>query len=101
MVQRLGATSLRVLVAGGGIAGQALAYWLVKGGHRVTVMERFPALRATGAQVDLRGQGIEAVRRMGLIDTVRSKLVDEAGVAFVDVRGKPRATIMANTSGQG
>ncbi|WP_324605344.1 FAD-dependent oxidoreductase, partial [Streptomyces sp. NRRL S-15] len=42
MVQRLGATSLRVLVAGGGIAGQALAYWLVKGGHRVTVMERFP-----------------------------------------------------------
>ncbi|MER8018213.1 FAD-dependent monooxygenase [Streptomyces griseoluteus] len=92
---------LRVLVAGGGIAGQALAFWLSRGGHRVTVAERFPALRAAGAQVDLRGQGIEAVARMGLLDAVRGKLVDEAGVAFIDARGRARATIMANTSGQG
>ncbi len=93
--------SLRVLVAGGGIAGQALAFWLARGGHRVTVVERFPALRATGAQVDLRGQGIDAVRTMGLLDAVRQHLVDEPGVAFVNAQGRPRATIMANTSGQG
>ncbi|MFI6645349.1 FAD-dependent monooxygenase [Streptomyces sp. NPDC050504] len=93
--------SLRILVAGGGIAGQALAFWLTRGGHQVTVVERFPALRASGAQVDLRGQGIEAVGRMGLLETVRSRLVDEAGVAFVDSRGRPKATIMANTSGKG
>ncbi|WP_234434342.1 FAD-dependent monooxygenase [Streptomyces sp. NRRL F-5126] len=92
---------LRVLVAGGGIAGQALAFWLARGGHHVTVVERHPALRATGAQVDLRGQGIEAVERMGLLGAVRGKLVDEAGVAFVDARGRARATIMANTSGRG
>ncbi|MFB7668887.1 FAD-dependent monooxygenase [Kitasatospora sp. NPDC056138] len=92
---------LRVLVAGGGIAGQALAFWLTRGGHRVTVAERFPALRAAGAQVDLRGRGIEAVQRMGLLDAVRGKLVDEAGVAFIDARGKAKATIMANTSGKG
>ncbi|MEU6605743.1 FAD-dependent monooxygenase [Streptomyces shenzhenensis] len=95
------ARPLRVLVAGGGTAGQALAFWLTRGGHRVTVAERFPAPRATGAQVDLRGQGIEAVERMGLLDAVRGKLVDEAGVAFVDARGRARATIMANTSGRG
>ncbi|MEV0276136.1 FAD-dependent monooxygenase [Streptomyces sp. NPDC050610] len=94
-------SALRVLVAGGGIAGQALAFWLARGGHQVTVVERFPTLRASGAQVDLRGQGIEAVERMGLLDTVRGQLVDEAGVAFVDSSGKPRATIMANTSGKG
>ncbi|MFJ7627831.1 FAD-dependent monooxygenase [Streptomyces sp. NPDC097595] len=94
-------TSLRILVAGGGVAGQALAFWLTRGGHRVTVVERFPALRASGAQVDLRGQGIEAIRRMGLLETVRGRLVDEAGVAFVDSHGKARATIMANTSGKG
>ncbi|MEV0675988.1 FAD-dependent monooxygenase [Actinosynnema sp. NPDC050436] len=101
MAQVPGTTSLRVLVAGGGIAGQALAFWLTRGGHRVTVVERFPALRATGAQVDLRGQGIEAVRRMGLLDVVRDKLVDEKGVAFIDARGRVKATIMANTSGRG
>ncbi|MFF4488167.1 FAD-dependent monooxygenase [Streptomyces sp. NPDC001544] len=101
MTQGSKARSLRVLIAGGGVAGQALAFWLTRGGHRATVVERFPALRATGAQVDLRGQGIEAVRRMGLLDAVRSRLVDEKGVAFVDARGKAKATIMANTSGQG
>ncbi|MFD4668071.1 FAD-dependent monooxygenase [Streptomyces halstedii] len=96
-----GARPLRVLVAGGGIAGQALAFWLTRGNHRVTVAERFPALRTAGAQVDLRGQGIEAIERMGLLDAVRGKLVDEAGVAFVDARGRAKATIMANTSGRG
>ncbi|MFF1488835.1 FAD-dependent monooxygenase [Streptomyces sp. NPDC058319] len=101
MTRGSGGQPLRVLVAGGGIAGQALAFWLTRGGHRVTVAERAPALRDTGAQVDLRGQGIEAVRRMGLLDAVRGKLVDEAGVAFVDAHGRPRATIMANTSGKG
>ena len=101
MAEGWGERPLRVLVAGGGIAGQALAFWLSRGGHRVTVVERFPALRAAGAQVDLRGQGIEAVERMGLLDAVRSKLVDEAGVALVDARGRVRATIMANTSGRG
>ena len=92
---------LKVLICGGGCAGPALAYWLARSGHRVVVVERFPALRATGAQIDLRAQGIEAVRRMGLLDAVRSKLVDEPGVSFVDSRGKVRGTIMANTSGKG
>lgn len=93
--------TLKILICGAGVAGQALAFWLARRGHRVTVVERFPALRATGAQVDLRGQGIDAVRRMGLLDAVRSKLVDEDGVAFVDARGRRRATLMANTSGRG
>lgn len=101
MTDGSGKQTLRVLVAGGGVAGQALAFWLARGGHRVTVTERFPALRAAGAQVDLRGQGIEAVKQMGLLDAVRSRLVDEVGVAFVNARGKARATIMANTSGKG
>lgn len=101
MTDKITMPSLRVLVAGGGVAGQALAFWLTRGGHQVTVVERFPVLRASGAQVDLRGQGIEAVERMGLLDTVRSRLVDEVGVAFIDSRGKPKATIMANTSGKG
>ncbi|WP_413098195.1 FAD-dependent monooxygenase [Streptomyces sp. Inha503] len=101
MTKGSGKQPLRVLIAGGGIAGQALAFWLTRGGHRVTVVERSPELRAAGAQVDLRGQGIEAVKRMGLLDAVRGKLVDEAGVAFIDAHGKAKATIRANTSGKG
>ena len=92
---------LKILICGGGCAGPALAYWLARSGHRVVVLERFPALRASGAQIDLRAQGIEVIKRMGLLDVIRSKLVDEAGVSFVDSQGNVKATFMANKSGKG
>ena len=92
---------LSVLICGGGVAGPSLAFWLARAGHRVTVVERFPALRAAGAQIDIRAQGIEVIKRMGLLDATRDKLVDEAGVSLVDSQGRVKATIMANKSGQG
>lgn len=92
---------LKVLICGGGCAGPVLAFWLARSGHQVVVVERFPALRATGAQIDLRGQGIEVAKRMGLLDTIRSKLVDESGVSMVDSQGNVQVTIMANKSGKG
>lgn len=92
---------LKVLICGGGCAGPALALWLSQTGHQVTVVERFPILRCGGTQIDLRGAGIEAVKRMGLHEAIRSKLVDEQGMVVVDSKGNIRATIMANKSGQG
>ncbi|KAJ5717322.1 FAD/NAD(P)-binding domain-containing protein [Penicillium malachiteum] len=92
---------LNILICGGGCAGPSLAFWLARNGHQITVVERFPALRAHGAQVDLRGQGIEVAKRMGLIDAIRGKLVDEDGVAFVDSKGKVYGTMMANRTGKG
>ncbi|KAG2174717.1 hypothetical protein INT43_005775 [Umbelopsis isabellina] len=92
---------LKVLICGGGCGGPALAFWLSRTGHHVTVVERFPALRATGAQIDLRAQGIEAVKRMGLLDEIRSKLVDEEGVSMVDSQNRVRATVLANKTGKG
>lgn len=78
------APPLKVLICGGGCAGPALAIRLTRDVHHVTIVERFPALRATDQQIDLREQGIEVVKRMGLLDAVRSRLVDEAGVSFVE-----------------
>lgn len=93
--------ALKILICGGGCAGPALAFWLARSGHQVVVAERFPALRASGAQIDLREQGIEVAKRMGLLDKIRQKLVDEEGVAVVDTNGKIHAKIMANKSGKG
>lgn len=92
---------LKILICGGGCAGPALAYWLARSGHQVVVIERFAALRASGAQIDLRAQGIEVVKRMGLLDVIRGKLVDEAGVSLVDSEGNAKGTLMANKSGKG
>lgn len=92
---------LNVLICGGGCAGPSLAFWLARLGHRVTIIERFPVLRAGGAQIDLRAQGIQLTKRMGLIDTIRSKVVDEDGMCWVDGNGRTQATFMANKTGKG
>ena len=92
---------LKVLICGGGIAGNALAFWLSKLGHDITVIERFPSLRATGLQVDLRGHGIEVMRRMGLEPGFRAKAIEEQGFEVVDNSGRQKAYFLANKSGKG
>ncbi|KAF2493578.1 FAD/NAD(P)-binding domain-containing protein [Lophium mytilinum] len=92
---------MKVLINGGGIAGNALAFWLSKLGHDVTVAERFPSLRATGLQIDLRGHGIEVMKRMGLEEAYHSKLAPEQGLQIVDKSGSRRAYFPANTTGKG
>ncbi|KAJ0384077.1 hypothetical protein COL922a_009166 [Colletotrichum nupharicola] len=94
-------SALKVLIVGGGIGGPALAYWLAKLGHDVTVVERNPSLRAQGQQIDIRGQGVSVIRLMGIEPEIRAKGVDEAGLRFVDQNGKTVATFEANKSGTG
>ncbi|KAH8660346.1 hypothetical protein BX600DRAFT_383872 [Xylariales sp. PMI_506] len=92
---------LRILISGGGISGNALAFWLSRMGHHVTVVERFPCLRATGLQVDLRGHGIEVLKRMGLEQEFRARAAPEQGMQVVDSTGRRWAYFAANTSGKG
>ncbi|RTE77803.1 hypothetical protein BHE90_007721 [Fusarium euwallaceae] len=91
----------RVLICGAGIAGQALASWLSESHFNVTVIERFPSLRSTGLQLDLRGLGIEVMRRMGLEEAFRAKSVREQGLEIVDTCDKRWAYFPANRSGKG
>ncbi|KAJ5115885.1 hypothetical protein N7456_000233 [Penicillium angulare] len=91
----------KILISGAGIAGNALAFWLSKLGHEVTVVERFPGLRTSGLQIDLRGHGIEVLKRMGLESAFRSKAAPEVGVQIVNSSGKRQAYFPANKSGKG
>lgn len=92
---------MKVLISGAGIAGNSLAFWLSKLGHDITVIERFPTLRTTGLQLDLRGHGIEVMKRMGLEQAFRAKTAPEQGLQVVDSLGKQRAYFPANKSGAG
>lgn len=92
---------LKVLIVGAGIAGNALAFWLSKIGHDVTVVERHPELRVSGLQLDLRSHGIEVMKRMGLEQAVRAKVVNEEGMELVDSDGRSWAFFPANTTGEG
>ncbi|KAH9997386.1 FAD/NAD(P)-binding domain-containing protein [Xylariaceae sp. FL0662B] len=94
---------LKILIIGAGVCGPALALLLRRSNpdHKITVVERYPGLRPNGLQIDLRAQGIEVVRRLGLIDAIREKTVPEKGLALVDGEGKSRAVFGVNDSGKG
>ncbi|KAK2027522.1 FAD/NAD(P)-binding domain-containing protein [Colletotrichum zoysiae] len=92
---------LKILICGGGMAGNALAFWLTKQQHDVTVLERFPNLRTTGLQIDIRGYGVEVMKRMGLEQAFRSNAVQEQGLEFVNSTGKQIAYFPTNWSGKG
>lgn len=83
---------LKVLIAGAGIGGPALAFWLSRIGCTTTIVERSPSLRTTGQQLDFFGQGLPIIRRMGIEDDLRAMSVKEPGSRLVDYTGKSKVT---------
>ncbi|KAL4938201.1 hypothetical protein BDV06DRAFT_215283 [Aspergillus oleicola] len=87
---------LKILITGAGIAGLSLAYNLSNAHQgntefQITIIERHPTLRTSGLQIDLRGHGIDVLKRMGLEKQFREYSIDEKGLAFVDSSGRSRA----------
>jgi 2-polyprenyl-6-methoxyphenol hydroxylase-like FAD-dependent oxidoreductase len=80
-----------VLISGAGIAGPALAFWLARNGYRVVVVESASGIRPGGQTVDLRGAGADVVTRMGLLDDMKRRSMDQRGIAWVRSDGSRRA----------
>ncbi|TXK39999.1 hypothetical protein FR742_10730 [Nonomuraea sp. C10] len=57
-----------VLVCGAGVAGAALAYWVLHHGFTPTVVERAPRVRAGGCAAGLRGEALDVLDRMALLE---------------------------------
>ncbi|KAI1646433.1 uncharacterized protein F4817DRAFT_340826, partial [Daldinia loculata] len=68
---------LNVLIIGAGVAGPALAIFLQKSdpNHKVTVIERFPSLRVAGQQIDIKNQGVDVLKKMGIFDAIKKACV--------------------------
>ncbi|NNH68732.1 FAD-binding monooxygenase [Nocardia uniformis] len=79
--------NLRILISGGGIAGNAVALQLLRAGVSTTVVERSPAPRPGGQAVDLRGPSREIAERMGLMAGIRKYQLHEEGMALVNRKG--------------
>ncbi|MEV5675547.1 FAD-dependent monooxygenase [Streptomyces sp. NPDC052179] len=88
-----------VLIAGAGIAGPALAYWLHRRGLAATVVERAPAVREGGQTVDLRGAGRTVARRMGLERALQAHATREEGIRFVDRADRVKAVFSSGAFG--
>lgn len=88
-----------VLVTGASIAGSALAWWLSRFGMNVTVVERAPAFRDGGQNIDVRGAASTVLERMGLKQAVSALGTGEQGIAFVDQENTVKAQFDANQFG--
>ncbi|KAH8647385.1 hypothetical protein BX600DRAFT_389906 [Xylariales sp. PMI_506] len=80
---------LHVLIVGASVAGPTAAYWFAKAGAKVTVIERFPALRTNGQNVDIRTAGVTVMRKIpGMEEAVRAKAMPLEGISFVNSKGR-------------
>jgi 2-polyprenyl-6-methoxyphenol hydroxylase-like FAD-dependent oxidoreductase len=84
-------TQLTVVISGAGVAGLALAHCLYRNGYRVVVVELEPGIRTGGQTVDLRGAGRKVAERMGLMDEIMQRSLEQRGVAWVRSDGSRRA----------
>ncbi|EMD01211.1 hypothetical protein BAUCODRAFT_29658 [Baudoinia panamericana UAMH 10762] len=87
----------KVLISGSGIAGGVFAFWLLRAyrNAQITMVERAPSFRLTGASVDIRSSAIDIIKWMGVMEEVRKNSTNEKGVQMVHSNGKPIATLAA------
>jgi len=96
----MSALKSKVLIAGAGIAGPCLAYWLAKTrlDISITIIERSPSPRVTGQAIDIRGPAVEIIKAMKLEEAVRSRHTTEEGTRFVNSSGEFFAQFNAGDS---
>ncbi len=77
-----------VLIAGIGIAGPTLAYWLLESGFEPTLVERAPHLRTGGYLIDFWGLGYDIAERMGLLPDLEEDGYQVQELRFVGDRDR-------------
>jgi kynurenine 3-monooxygenase len=83
-----------ITLVGAGLAGSLLAIFLARRGFRVTLLERRPDPRRTGAaggrsiNLALANRGIAALEEIGVMDRVRPELIPMAGRMLHDEEGR-------------
>ncbi|WP_344934763.1 FAD-dependent monooxygenase [Sphaerisporangium flaviroseum] len=89
-----------VLISGAGIGGPALAYWLNRYGHTVTVVERAPGPRPGGQAVDFKGAThLTVLERMGILDDVRRLQTGGTDQEIVDADDRRLAVLPGEFTG--
>ncbi|EME43084.1 hypothetical protein DOTSEDRAFT_72460 [Dothistroma septosporum NZE10] len=95
-----------ILINGCSVAGPALAIFLLMTPlpadqrPRITILERSPALRTNGQNVDIRGTGVTIIRKLGLEPVIRASSTGEEGVQWVDGKNQVWACFAVDKSGK-
>lgn len=77
-----------VLVSGAGFAGLATGFWLNRLGYDVTLVEVASGLRRGGTPVDIEGETVGILERMGMFEAVRAKALPPRAFQFKDAEDR-------------
>ena len=72
----------KVLISGASFAGLSMAYWMNKLGYQVTIVEIASKLKKGGTPVNILGNTIDIVKRMGLFDQIVANKLHMESVSF-------------------
>ncbi|MVM30286.1 FAD-binding monooxygenase [Spirosoma sp. HMF4905] len=61
-----------VLVSGASFAGLSTAYWMNKLGYKVTIVDVANGLKLGGTPVNIEGNTVDTVKRMGIFEQIKS-----------------------------
>jgi len=84
-----------VLISGASFAGLSAAWWMDKLGYSVTVVEIAKGLRKGGTPVNIRDGVIDVVRRMNLLERIKSESLPPRPMTFLDAHGSPLPLALA------
>jgi 2-polyprenyl-6-methoxyphenol hydroxylase-like FAD-dependent oxidoreductase len=62
---------VKIAISGAGVAGPAFAYWMIRAGHEVTLIEKAPSFRTGGYIIDFWGLGYDIAEKMGMEGDIR------------------------------
>lgn len=90
-------SNFNILISGAGIAGNIFAFWLLRAypDANITIVERDPSLRLTGASVDIRSSAVDIIKWMGVEQEIRNQTTKEEGIHFIEESGRPAAILRA------
>ncbi|GIZ44293.1 hypothetical protein CKM354_000749600 [Cercospora kikuchii] len=96
-----------ILIIGAGIAGPPLASFLLLSPlpasqlPSITIVERRAEDdQSKGQNIDIRGTGMQIIRKLGLEAAIRNATTGEEGCQFVDHKGRVWASFAADKTGQ-
>lgn len=90
----------KVLVSGASIAGLSTAYWMNRLGYKVTVIEMANEPRTNGAAVDLRGNTIAIVKRMGIFEHLKAHRLHVEKIEFKNADDRTEGSILLTNEGE-
>ena len=87
---------MKIAISGAGVAGPALAHWLLRTGHEPTLIEEAPEFRAGGYVIDFWGIGYDVIEKMGILPEVLARGYQVQEVRLVKGSGAKAAGFSAD-----